>query len=120
VAFIVTLDEVTVAHLGDPAEPLPQAALEELGRAQVLLLPVGGHAHLSARAAAKVVATLEPRLVIPMLYAVEAEREALDGVEPFLRELGASRPEALENHINVSPGSLPATTTVQVLAPRGE
>lgn len=120
VAFVVTLDDVTVAHLGDPAEPLPQAAMEELSRAHVLLVPVGGHGHLAARAAAKIVAAVEPRLVIPMLYAVAPEREELDPLDAFLREMGATLPAALENHINLAAGSLPETTAVLVLTPRGE
>ena len=52
VAFVVTIDEVIVAHLGDLQEMPERAALEELQRADVILMPCGGGAHLSPQAAA--------------------------------------------------------------------
>ena len=119
IAFVVTLDDVIVAHLGDiGAMPGPDE-VEELGRAQVVIIPVGGHGHMDAALAARVINALEPRLVIPMLYDVPAARGALDGVDRFLREMGAAGPTEVDTHINVTRGGLPEHTTVHVLAARG-
>ncbi len=119
-AFVITIDDVTVVHLGDLGA-LPTAdEVEVLSQADVALVPIGGHGHLDAAAAAQVVSTLEPKLVIPMLYKAGPERELLDKVEPFLKEMGAQKPETMENHVNVTVSSLPEHTTVQALAPRGD
>ena len=120
VAFIVHIDDVTVAHLGDLQAVPSGDPLEELSRADVVLVPVGGQGHLSAAVAADVVAAIEPQLVIPMLYKAGAAVSGLDGVEPFLKAMGASLPEAAENHINVTRASLPKPVTVHVLSPRGD
>ena len=120
VAFIVHIDDITVAHLGD-LQAIPAGdPLEELSRADVVLVPVGGQGHLSASVAADVVAAIEPQLVIPMLYKAGAGGGVLDGVEPFLQAMGASLPSTADNHISVTRTSLPATVTVHVLSPRGD
>ena len=120
VAFVVTIDDVIVAHLGDlRAEPSPDQ-LEELNRAHVLLLPVGGRGHLDAKTAVSVVGLIDPKLVIPMLYEAGPETESLDGVDAFLRAMGATVPEPDDNHLNVTRASLGDHTVVQLLAPRGD
>ena len=55
-----------------------------------------------------------------MLYKAGSEKGTLDGVEAFLKATGASMPEAVDNHVNLTRRDLPETTTVLVLNPRGE
>lgn len=120
VAFVVTLDDIIVAHLGDlRAEPCTKA-LEELSRADVLLVPVGGHGGLDAKTAVTIVRSIDPRLVIPMHYKVGPETATLDGVDAFLSAMGADAPRELDNHINVTRATLGEHTVVHVLAPRGD
>ncbi len=122
VAFVITIDEVIVAHLGD-LHGMPQgAAMEELRRADVVLLPCGGGAHLSPSAAAGVANALAIPMVIPMLYQPEAADGVSTGLEPlsaFLREMGVSVDAPSDNHVNVTRSSLPATPTVTPLLARG-
>ncbi|MEE9277229.1 MAG: MBL fold metallo-hydrolase [Dehalococcoidia bacterium] len=120
VAFVVEIDDVIVAHLGDMRVAPTANDLDELSRADVLLVPVGGHGHMDAQLAADVVATLEPKLVIPMLFKVGPETEVLDPVDPFLKAMSAAPPSEPDNHLNVTRSSLPGHTTVHVFAPRGE
>lgn len=120
VAFIFTIDDIIVAHLGDMRGPPAAEQLDELSRADVLLIPVGGGGHMDPDLAASVVSTLAPKLVIPMLYKVGAEREELDSVQPFLKTMSAAMPTEQDNHINVTRGGLPQHTSVHVLAPRGD
>jgi L-ascorbate metabolism protein UlaG (beta-lactamase superfamily) len=131
VAFVVTIDDVIVAHLGDlRGEPSPRA-MEELSRADVLLVPVGGNGRLDAKTAVKVAGAIDPRLVIPMLHKVGPETATLDTVDRFLSAMGLSAagrgdaeaggaPAQLDNHINVTRAGLGEHTAVQVLAPRGD
>ena len=120
IAFVVTIDDLIVAHLGDmTAAPLP-AALEELNRADVVLLPIGGNGHMDAASAVELIGMLEPPLVIPMLYKAGSETATLDGVEAFLKATGASMPETVDTHVNLTRRDLSETTTVLMLNPRGE
>ncbi|MCY3567280.1 MAG: MBL fold metallo-hydrolase [Chloroflexi bacterium] len=122
VAFVITIDEVIVAHLGD-LRGMPQGdAMEELRRADVVLLPCGGGAHLTPQAAADVANAIAAPLVIPMLYQPESAAEVETGLEPlsaFLREMGVSVEPPGDNHINVTRSSIPTAPTVTPLLARG-
>ncbi len=122
VAFVITIDEVIVAHLGD-LHSMPQGvAMEELRRADVILLPCGGGAHLSPQAAADVANAIAAPMVIPMMYQPESADELATGLEPlsaFLREMGVTVDPPSDNHINVTRSSLPSAPTVTPLLARG-
>jgi hypothetical protein len=120
IAFVVTIDDIVIAHLGDMRKPPRGEALEEISRADVMLVPVGGHGHMDANMAAILVASIAPKIVIPMLYQAGPEKETLDPVAPFLKAVGGAVPGELDNHINITHSALPNNTTVHVLAPRGD
>ena len=42
---------------------------------------------------------IEPHVVLPMHYAVPRLKMKLDGVEKFLREMGASKTEAIPKYV---------------------
>jgi L-ascorbate metabolism protein UlaG (beta-lactamase superfamily) len=120
-AYLITMDDVHICHLGDLGAPLDDQAQEALSGADVLLVPVGGGNALSAEGAAEVVAQLEPRLVVPMHYATPAYKptdKPLDPVEKFLREMGVEAADPLPK-VTITPASLPAETQVVLLNYRG-
>lgn len=122
VAFVVTIDEVIVAHLGDLQTMPERSALEELQRADVVLMPCGGGGHLSPQAAASIAGTIAAPLVIPMLYQPEGADEVETSLEPlsaFLREMGVTVDPPSDNHVNVTRSSIPAAPTVTPLLARG-
>lgn len=65
---VLTAGGVTVAHLGDLGHPLSGGQLAQIGRCDVLLLPVGGTYTLDAAAAKKVADAVRPRVICPMHY----------------------------------------------------
>ena len=122
VAFVITIDDVIIAHLGDLQAAPERSALDELQRADVLLLPCGGGGHLSPDAAAGIANIIAAPLVIPMLYQPDAADEVQTGLEPlsaFLREMGVSVEPPTDNHISVTRSSVPLTPTVSPLLARG-
>lgn len=122
IAFVVTIDEVIVAHLGDLQDMPERAALEELQRADVVLLPCGGGSHLSPQAAAGIAGAIAAPLVIPMLYQPESAGEVSTGLEPlsaFVREMGVTVDPPSDNHVNVTRSSIPTAPTVTPLLARG-
>ena len=122
IAFVITIDEIIVAHLGDLQDMPSRAALDELQRAHVCLLPIGGaDRHLSPAAAAAIANTIGSRLIIPMLYQPERGdvHTGLERLSAFVQEMGVDVDPPTDNHINVTPTNLPAAATVAPLLARG-
>ena len=122
IAFVITIDEVIVAHLGDLQDMPSRAALDELQRAHVCLLPIGGNQrHLSPASAATIATAIGSRLIIPMLYQPEAGevQTGLERLNTFVQEMGLDVEAPTDNHINVTPTNLPAAPTVTPLLARG-
>jgi hypothetical protein len=133
VAYLVTIDDVTLCHLGPLNRVLSSAEAWELSDAEVLFLPVGGPDTVSASAASEVVALLSPKLVIPMLY--DDERMAatpsdsdsdsdgatssvvIPSLEAFLKEMSV-REITPQNRLSVTPTNQPASAQVVILQPR--
>lgn len=93
----IASEGITIAHLGDfGEETMREETLEALGDVDLLMVPVGGTYTMDGEIAAKVVHQIEPRLVIPMHYALPGLGVKLMPVEPFLKSCGAQTPERLE------------------------
>lgn len=92
--YRIDIDNLTIVHLGDLGHTLSKETLEELGNVDILLVPCGGYYTIDAESAAKLVAQIEPRIVIPMHYKTERHDPKmfgeLTGVEAILKELGVS------------------------------
>jgi len=116
VAFVVELDGVHVAHLGDIAHTLSEEKLGDIGSVDIACVPIGGR--LSPTKAAELVAQLDPRIVVPMPVC-ESEEACEPILARFLHEMGtsASEPQA---RLAMTPGSLPDETTTVLLESRGK
>ena len=64
--FVV--DGVRVCHSGDLGHPLSDQEIKQIGKVDVLLLPVGGFFTIDAMVATEVVLKLGPKVVIPMHF----------------------------------------------------
>lgn len=113
--YLIEMDEVTICHLGDIGHPLSDDQVEELGKVNVLMLPVGGGSSLKAAEAAGIMRQLEPNIVIPMHYRTPAYRGELEPVGAFLKEISAHdlQPQA---KLNVNKANLPLVTQVVLLS----
>jgi L-ascorbate metabolism protein UlaG (beta-lactamase superfamily) len=84
-----SLDGVRVCHLGDFGQPaLRPEQREAIGEVDVLFVPVGGGPTIGGAAAAELVRSLAPKLVIPMHYRTPAVN-FLEPPDEFLDALGA-------------------------------
>jgi len=115
--YVIELDDVRVCHLGDLGHALAADMLEAIGNIDVLLVPVGGGNTLEAAGAAEVVRQVEPRVVIPMHYALPGLKTELAPVERFLKEMGVPEAEP-QPRLTVQPSSTESETRVVVLEPR--
>lgn len=69
--FIIEMDGLRIAHAGDLGHVPTAAQVKEIGRLDVLLLPVGGYYTIDASEALQTMQLLRPRLTIPMHYRTE-------------------------------------------------
>lgn len=89
--FVFTLGGLRVCHMGDFGQAsLRPEQVQAIGRVDLLFVPVGGGPTIGADGAAKAVARLQPRWVVPMHY----RTPAIDFLEPadaFLAKYGDVR-----------------------------
>ena len=92
--FRFEVEGVHLAHLGALNRALTNNELEELGTIDVLMIPVGGGRVLSPKLASQVIEQIEPRIVMPMVHAVEGLKETLNSVDDFCKALGVCHRES--------------------------
>jgi L-ascorbate metabolism protein UlaG (beta-lactamase superfamily) len=112
--YYITVGDVHIVHLGDLKHPLEEKHMEEFHNIDILFVPVGGGDVLNAKQAAEVVSQLEPRIIVPMHYKTGGFGEKFDGVEPFLKAMGMSKPEVLPK-LKLSAKELPQEETRIIL-----
>ena len=116
--FSAQAEGIVFCHLGNPDRLLTNREVDALGSPHVLMAPVGSDTGLSAADVVEIVRNVEPRIVIPMLYAHSGNRHPLRELGPFLHELGVREPEA-QPRLTVTRANLPDDTQVVVLQPTG-
>ena len=112
--YLIEMDEVITCHLGDLGHVLSSEQVEEISRAEVLLVPVGGLSTIAAAAAAELVRLLQPRIVIPMHFKTEVVPFKLEPVENFLKEIGLKQASP-QPKLVIAKTSLPDEMQVVVL-----
>ena len=74
VVYNFRIDGLNVCHCGDLGHLLNLEQINEIGKVDILLLPIGGRAVLDASGAAEVMKQLNPAVMIPMHYRTKAMR----------------------------------------------
>lgn len=114
-AYLMEIDGVAVCHLGDIGHVLSDEQVEEMGKVDVLMLPVGGASTINAAMASEIVRKLEPRAVFPMHYKTPQLKRQLDPVEDFLKEMGMGQSEP-RPRLSITKSNLPISTQVFILS----
>lgn len=114
--FHMFFDNLNIVHLGDfGQENLTEEQIAKIGQTDILLIPVGSVYTINAKAASGIVSQLEPSIIIPMHYKIEGLKFELEGVENFLKEMGAENVQALPK-LSISKEKLPEEPMVVVLS----
>mgnify|MGYP000946526925 CR=1 FL=1 len=113
ILFSFTLDGVRVIHLGDLGHLLSDELLAQIGKVDIVCVPVGGYFTIDAQQAYQVVQQLNPKLVLPMHYKLdERNTYPIEGVDRFLGYFSkVKRKETLD----ILPDTLPQEQEVVVL-----
>jgi len=120
IMYQITLEDITLLHMGDLGHELSKETLEKLSTVDVLMIPVGGTYTIDAKAAARVISSIEPGLVIPMHYQTDdltGLSTELDPLKKFLDEMGDEGVKNLETLKVSSRSDIPEETGIVVLKP---
>ncbi len=110
------VDGMRLCHLGDLGHQLSDNQVAELGKIDILFIPVGGFYTIGAKVATQLCDRLKPKVIIPMHYKTAKCAYPITGVEEFLR--GKKEVSHLDaSQVEFKPGQLPATTQIIVLKP---
>lgn len=83
--FVWEADGLRFCHLGDLGELLSPEQVSAIGPVDILFVPVGGTFTLDAEGAREVIATLQPRVAIPMHFQTSKVNLPIAPVSQFLR-----------------------------------
>jgi L-ascorbate metabolism protein UlaG (beta-lactamase superfamily) len=114
IIFCIEVDSVNVCHAGDLGHVLTIEQVKEIGRVDVLMIPVGGFFTIDAKTATQVCEQLKPKVIIPMHYKTDKLNFPITGVEDFLK--GKSNvTRSNDSEIELKAGKLPASAQIVVL-----
>ena len=116
IIFKIEIDNIAICHLGDLGHKLDKETLESIKPVDVALVPVGGNFTIDSEEAASVVASLGPRLTIPMHYRNDKCQLEIDYVDAFIEDRD-SVPGSSSSTLKIDKESLSGGSKVQVLTP---
>jgi L-ascorbate metabolism protein UlaG (beta-lactamase superfamily) len=100
VLFKIEAENLSILHCGDLGHMLEDAAIEEIGSVDILMIPVGGVYTITPEEAVKIINEIEPSIVIPMHYnRPELNPDTygnLSTLDVFLKAIGAEGTEPQE------------------------
>lgn len=91
--YSVTLEGMSLFFLGALGEQDVKEAKEAIDGIDILFVPIGGSGALEPSAAYKFAVSLEPKIIIPMHYGENADKNSL---KIFLKEAGAEEVKPLD------------------------
>jgi L-ascorbate metabolism protein UlaG (beta-lactamase superfamily) len=115
-AWRITVDEVSLLHLGDMGHMPSNEQLVDMVPCDVLMCPVGGMHSLDHEQANTIIGIINPLAVIPMHYWTPLIGRRIGRLEKFL----AGRPNVVPfegSSLTITPDSLPGDQPTWVLRP---
>ncbi len=114
--FCLKVDGMLVCHMGDLGHVLSNEQVAEIGRPDVMLIPVGGTFTVGPAEASRVADQLKPRVVIPMHYKTPKCAFPIEEVGAYLEGKSAVR-KVGDSTVEIDKDSLPDETEIVVLEP---
>ena len=114
--FVYAIGDLCIAHLGHLHHRLTKEHLDELGRIDVLMVPIDGAYTMGMPIMVEVVKQLQPRIVLPMHYWGRAQ---VARFESLMQELDATFVWPDSRTIEVVREELPEKLTVMVVGGNG-
>ncbi len=110
------MDGMRLCHLGDLGHPLSPQEIAQVGKVDILLVPVGGFFTINAVVASDVSAKLKPRVIIPMHFKNDRCAYPIVGVEDFLKNK-ENATTMNTSEVEFKADKLPTAIQIMVLKP---
>ena len=115
--FIFAIGDLCIAHLGHLHHRLTKEHLDELGRIDVLMVPIDGSFTMGVPLMVDVIKQIDPRVVLPMHYWGRSQLDRFVGLVASSLEADFIRPD--RPTVEISREELPAKLTVIAIAGDG-
>jgi L-ascorbate metabolism protein UlaG (beta-lactamase superfamily) len=114
--WLIDVDGLRIAHLGDLGHFLRKADLQKLGKVDILMIPVGGVYTINGADAKRVVEEIKPtRYILPMHYATDVYDALLPPTEFLEDQKKNNIQKRTTNELVIDPAAPPPAEPVIVL-----
>lgn len=87
--YMIVAEDMTICHLGALGqESLTAEQLEAIGDPDILFIPAGGQSALHPKEAAALAMQIEPKIIVPIMYAVPGASYDAEKLDKFTHEMG--------------------------------
>ena len=112
--YLMKSEGITLCHLGNLGKKnLKEELLEKVANVDILLVPIGGHDSIDCEEAISLISQIEPKIIIPMHYALPNLKIKLDSLDKFLKAI-SKKTEVLDKLV-IRKNNLPGETKLIVL-----
>lgn len=80
VIYVLSLEEINLCYLGKINHVLSEESAKQIGDVDILFLPLGEKNSADVKTATKIISAVDPKIVIPMLYANLDEFKKTEGM----------------------------------------
>ena len=112
--YTIRAEGLTVCHLGALSQKLTPSQIDQIGRIEVLFVPVTPPEDEDNTIIQETITALQPRIVVPIQYATGNASNDLPNPTKFFDTIGAVD-KVPQNRLNITETNLPAETTSVVL-----
>lgn len=118
--FVFEMEGVRICHLGDLGHSLNNQQIADIGKVDIVFIPVGGLYTIDCATASEVISKLSPKVAIPMHFLtsrIDASKFGqICGADDFLKgKVNVRQLDSSETEVNA--GKLAAATQILVFRP---
>ena len=111
IMYRFTIDGVTFCHLGDLGHMLNDETVQQIGRIDILFIPIGGTFTVDAKMAWDIIDKIKPKITIPMHYKTGGLSLPISGIELFL-DISKYKVIKVGNEIDIEMEDIPEESEV--------
>ena len=112
--YLIKSEDMVICHLGSlEKKNLKEEILEKIANVDILLIPIGGHGTLDYEEAIFLINQIEPKIIIPMHYALPDSKIKLDSLDKFIKAI-SKKPEVLDKLV-IRKNNLSTETKLTIL-----
>ncbi len=118
--YVLEVDDIVFCHLGDLGHVLDEKQVNDIGKIDILLIPIGGGFTVGLNDVKKIVEQLNPKILIPCHYYFEGMKskyKALKTAEDFTKIGFENVRKSESSSLEIKNDSLPGSMEVVFLKP---